>query len=89
MKIVTALFFTLIAFASVAQVTYQKNYQDINNLLLYSAIESTHGGYLFAGYNFIGPGGYVNTYIVKTDSFGNHHWAKIYTSTQQQGDAAI
>lgn len=88
MKIVTALFFTLIAFASVAQVTYQKNYQDINNLLLYSAIESTHGGYLFAGYNFIGPGGYVNTYIVKTDSFGNHHWAKIYTSTQQQGDAA-
>jgi hypothetical protein len=56
--------------------TYGENLLDMG----YSVQQTSDGGYIIVGYTDTGPG-YLNTYLIKTNTLGDTLWTKIHGET--------
>jgi hypothetical protein len=57
---------------------WEKTYGGIYNDFGNSALQTTDGGFIIAGYTYSYGAGDTDVYLIKTDSNGNHEWEKTY-----------
>jgi hypothetical protein len=70
-------------------ITFLKTYGAEENEYSHYVEQTSDGGYIFIGHTFSNSLGNSGVYLVKTDSYGNELWHKVYSGTSKDAPPEV